>query len=109
MKKALTYDDVLLVPQYSTVKSRSDVELAQNLDSNIVLEIPIISSPMDTVTETKMACAMASMGGLGILHRYNPLMKQAEMAFHCHQKGVENIAAAIARAQRMIGKYGGFE
>ena len=95
MKKALTYDDVLLIPQYSTVKSRSDVELKQNLDSNIILNIPIISSPMDTVTETEMACAISSMGGLGILHRYNPLMKQAEMAFHCHEKGVENIAAAI--------------
>ena len=95
MKKALTYDDVLLIPQYSTVKSRGDVELEQNLDSNIVLEIPIISSPMDTVTETKMVCAMSSMGGLGILHRYNPLMKQAEMAFHCHEKGIKNIAAAI--------------
>ena len=92
---ALTFDDVLLTPQYSKVESRSDVSLSQNLDSNIKLKIPIISSPMDTITETEMACAMATAGGLGVIHRYLPLMKQAEMAFHCHKRGVKNIAAAI--------------
>ena len=91
----LTFDDVLLQPQYSTVESRKDVVLKNELDSNIKLEIPIISSPMDTVTETEMACAMAKAGGLGIIHRYNSLMKQAEMAFHCNKAGVKNIAAAI--------------
>jgi len=95
MHKSLTYDDVLLVPQYSTVESRKDIDLGQSLDSNIKLNIPIISSPMDTVTETEMACVMSDAAGLGILHRYKPLMKQAEMAFHCHKKGVKNIAAAI--------------
>ena len=94
----LALDDVLLVPQYSTVRSRSDIDLGQNLDSNIKLNIPIISSPMDTVTETEMACAMSAAGGLGVIHRYLPLMKQAEMAFHCHERGVKNIAAAIGVA-----------
>ena len=91
----LALDDVLLVPQYSTVRSRSDIDLGQNLDSNIKLNIPIISSPMDTVTETEMACAMSAAGGLGVLHRYKLLMDHAEMAFHCHERGVKNIAAAI--------------
>ena len=95
MYKGLTYDDVLLVPQYSTVESRKDIDLAQSLDSNIKLNIPIISSPMDTVTETEMACVMSEAAGLGILHRYKPMMQQAEMAFHCHKRGVKNIAAAI--------------
>ena len=95
MYKGLTYDDVLLAPQYSTVKSRKDIDLGQGLDSNIKLNIPIISSPMDTVTEIEMACVMSDVAGLGILHRYKPLMKQAEMAFHCHEKGVKNVAAAI--------------
>ena len=94
-KEFLAFDDVLLIPQHSEVETRSDVNLGQKLDSNIKLDIPIISSPMDTVTEMEMACAMSDMGGLGILHRYKPLMKQVEMAFHCHEKGVKNVAAAI--------------
>ena len=108
-KEFLAFDDVLLVPQRSEVETRSDVNLGQNLDSNIRLDIPIISSPMDTVTELEMACAMSEMGGLGILHRYKSLMKEAEMAFHCHERGVKNIAAAIGvtgdyliRAEAMV-------
>ena len=95
MKEALTFDDVLLTPQYSKIESRVDVKIEQPLDSAVRLDIPIISSPMDTVTGLEMACAMSEMGGLGILHRYKPLMKQAEMAFHCNKRGVKNIAAAI--------------
>ena len=95
MKKALTYDDVLLIPQYSTIKSRTSVNLKQNLDSNIKLEIPIISSPMDTVTGPLMAQTMNDLGGLGVIHRYLPLMDQAKLAFDCNEEGVKNIAAAI--------------
>ena len=95
MKEALTFDDVLLIPQFSTIESRQEVDLKQSLDKNITLDVPIISSPMDTITETEMACAMSAAGGLGVIHRYLPLMKQAEMAFHCHKRGVKNIAAAI--------------
>jgi len=78
-KERLAFDDVLLVPQYSTVESRSDVNLSQNLGSDIVLDIPIISSPMDTITEVKMASAMFQAGGLGIIHRYNSIEEQAAM------------------------------
>jgi len=48
MKEALTYDDVLLIPQYSDIKSRKEVDIGNNLDDNINLSLPIISSPMDT-------------------------------------------------------------
>ena len=75
----LAFDDVLLMPRLSKVKSRSDIDLSQDLDSNIKLNIPIISSPMDTVTEVKMATAMHEMGGLGIIHRYNSIDDQAAM------------------------------
>ena len=94
-KDALSFDDVLLIPQHSQVESRKNVNISQNLDSNIKLKIPIISSPMDTITETDMACTMSEVGGLGVIHRYLPLMKQAEMAFHCSGQGVKNVAAAI--------------
>ena len=95
MRETITYGDVLLLPQYSTIESRTEVDLTQNLDKNITLEIPIISSPMDTITETRMAVAMGAAGGVGILHRYKEMMKEAELAFHCHDQGVTNIGAAI--------------
>lgn len=68
----LTFDDVLIVPKYSEIESRKDVNLAVNLDPNygLPLELPIISSNMDTVTGPKMARAMRANGGIGCLHRF---------------------------------------
>lgn len=90
-KETLTYDDVLLVPQYSDIESRREVEIGNWLDQdrNIKFNLPIIASPMDTICEEKMAIAMARMGGLGIVHRYNTIEKQTEMA----ETILENVAA----------------
>ena len=77
--KALTYDDVLLVPQYSDIESRKEVDIKNDLDERICLNLPVISSPMDTVTEEQMAVAMYDIGGLGIVHRYNTIEKQCEI------------------------------
>ena len=77
MKTALTYDDVLLLPQYSDIKSRTEVDLGNDLDDKIHLDLPIISSPMDTVTEGTMARTMYKAGALGIIHRYNSIESQA--------------------------------
>jgi len=76
---ALTFDDVLLVPKRSTIRSRGDVQTSSFLVPQIRLSIPVISANMDTVTEAAMAVAMAQAGGIGILHRFMPLSKQAEM------------------------------
>jgi len=76
---ALTYDDVLLVPRYSTVKSRSDVNIRTKLTKNITINNPIISANMDTITEAEMCIAMARHGSIGIIHRFNSIEEQAEM------------------------------
>ena len=67
---ALTYDDVLLVPQYSDVKSRRKLSTSTQLTQNISMQIPIISSNMDTVTEHEMGIVMARAGGIGFIHRF---------------------------------------
>lgn len=79
MRETLSYDDVLLVPQYSAVESRTSVELGNYLDENLYLPLPIIASPMDTISEKEMAIAMARAGGLAIIHRYNTIEQQETM------------------------------
>ena len=74
---ALTYDDVLLVPQYSAVDSRRALSTQTKLTKQITLQIPIISANMDVVTESEMAIAMAREGGIGIIHRFLSIDEQA--------------------------------
>ena len=74
-----TYDDVLIKPRYSNIKSRKNVNLYSQLTPNVHLNVPIISSNMDTITEDKMAIEMAKLGGLGIIHRYCSIQQQVEM------------------------------
>jgi len=69
-REGLTFDDVLLVPKYSDITSRSQINLQTKLSKNISLNIPLISANMDTVTESTMAIAMARQGALGIIHRF---------------------------------------
>lgn len=75
----LTFDDVLLVPKRSAIRSRSAVDTSTWLAPSFKLTIPIVSANMDTVTETQMAIAMAQAGGIGIIHRFMPIEKQVEM------------------------------
>tara|TARA_Y100000592_G_scaffold3620_1_gene5215 strand:+ start:320 stop:1360 length:1041 start_codon:yes stop_codon:yes gene_type:complete len=95
-KEAVTYDDMLIVPQYSDIESRKEVDIGTNLGHR-KFRIPIISSPMDTVTEAEMAIAMYRSGGLGVLHRYNTIEEQQRMARGVidHSEWSGNIAAAI--------------
>ena len=75
IKEALTFDDVTLVPKYSEVLP-SDVDTSIKLTETLKLKIPLLSSAMDTVTESKMAIAIAKAGGLGIIHRNLDIKKQ---------------------------------
>ena len=74
---ALTYDDVLLVPQYSDVDSRRLLSTKSWLTKNIALQMPIVSANMDVVTESEMAITMAREGGIGIIHQiHDPLQNR---------------------------------
>ena len=75
---ALTFDDVLLVPQKSTVLPR-EVDIRTRLTNNIVMNIPLLSAAMDTVTESKMAIALAREGGIGVIHKNLTISGQVKM------------------------------
>jgi IMP dehydrogenase len=74
----LTFDDVLLVPKKSNVRSRKDVDTTTRLSRHIQLRAPIVSAPMDTVTEHAMAITIARAGGIGIIHRFMTIEQQVE-------------------------------
>ena len=90
--EALTFDDVLLVPARSEVLPR-EVELTSRFTKGITLKTPIVSSAMDTVTETAMAVAMARLGGIGVIHKNMPIEKQLEMVSEVKK---ENLLVAAA-------------
>ena len=75
--EGITFDDVLLVPQYSEVTPNL-IDLKTHLTKKIVLNIPMMSAAMDTVTESKMAIAMARQGGIGIIHKNMSIEAQAD-------------------------------
>lgn len=95
MKQTYSFDDVLMVPKYSDITSRSEVDLANDLGNNITLRCPIISSPMDTVTGASMATTLAHAGGLGIIHRYNSIEEQAREVYDAYTSGASHVGAAI--------------
>ena len=74
--EGLTYDDVLLIPNYSEILPR-EVSIQSKFSKNITLNTPIVSAAMDTVTESAMAIAMAQEGGIGVLHKNMSIKKQA--------------------------------
>lgn len=74
----VTYSDVTIVPKYSTIKSRKNVDLATRLTKNTYVDLPVIASPMDTVCGGKMANAMSVGGGVGCVHRFMSISEQVE-------------------------------
>ncbi len=91
IRTGLTFDDVLLVPRRSSIRSRSDVSLESSLTKRIRLGMPVIAANMDTVCETEMAIAMARLGGIGIIHRFLTIAVQSSMV------------AAVKAADPLVG------
>ena len=89
--KALTFDDVLLLPKYSDFLP-SEASIESKLTKNIVLKTPLISAAMDTVTESKMAISLAETGGIGIIHKNNSIDEQAAQV-----KAVKKYESGIVR------------
>lgn len=76
MNKALCYDDVLLKPRFSSIRHRSEVSIETELGNNVSLTIPILASPMDTISEAAMAACIGQLGGAAVIHRYNTIKMQ---------------------------------
>ena len=95
--EALTFDDVSLVPAHSIILPK-DVNLSTQLTRNITLNLPIVSAAMDTVTEARLAIAMAQLGGIGILHKNMSLQQQA-----AHVAKVKNFEAGVIREPFTVG------
>ena len=100
---ALTYDDVLIVPQRSAIRSRSQVSLASQLTRDIAMQTPVVAANMDTVCGWEMAATMSKLGAVGIIHRFLPIKDHAaevKRAFEVSAGGT--IGAAIGTDHDMI-------
>ena len=96
-QEALTFDDVLLLPAYSNVLPR-DVSLTTKLTRDININIPLLSAAMDTVTESRLAIAMAQEGGLGILHKNMTIEEQADEV-----RKVKKFESGVVRDPIIVG------
>ncbi len=95
-RRALSFDDVLIVPRYSELESRKSIDISVDHHKfNSALKIPIVSAPMDSITESNMALTIDSIGGLGIIHRYNSIEEQEGLVHNCYIAGASNVGAAV--------------
>ena len=78
LRECLSYDDVQIIPKYSETKHRESCDTLTRFTKNTTLTIPIVSSPMDTITEFEMAWALAHLGGIGFIHRFMDIEKQVD-------------------------------
>ncbi|MDZ4676204.1 MAG: IMP dehydrogenase [Oligoflexia bacterium] len=107
--RGLTFDDVLIVPAKSEVRSRRNPQLDTQITKKQRLSIPIISSNMDTVTESQMAIAIGKLGGLGIIHRFITIQEQVHEVRKVVEAGISVVSASIGvnddfkeRAQALV-------
>jgi len=99
LTEALTFDDVLLVPDYSDILPK-DVDLSTHLTRNIKLNIPVVSAAMDTVTESRLAIAMAQLGGIGVIHKNLSIEAQAREV-----RKVKKFESGVIKNPITVGPY----
>ena len=97
IKESLTFDDVLLLPKYSNVLP-SETDISINLTKKIQLKVPFLSSAMDTVTESKMAIAMADAGAIGVIHRNMSIKRQSKEIINVKKKKLI-VGAAVGTSE----------
>ncbi|MEH0155291.1 IMP dehydrogenase [Limibacter armeniacum] len=93
IRKAYSFDDVLIVPKYNTIRSRRDVNFQTKVTKNHSIGIPILIANMDTVCESKMAIAVGKLGGLGVIHRFLTIEEQASEIRAVKDEGLISAAA----------------
>lgn len=108
MRQALTYDDIQLIPNYSDVQSRQEIELTTSVSKNWSINIPIVGSCMDTVTEFEMASTLMEMGGVGCIHRFMSIdeqVKQVKKLAAFRETDVSLSHLPIMAAVGVVGDY----
>lgn len=93
----LTFDDVNIVPKYSEILSRKDISLRSRLTTNSAISLPIVSAPMDTVTEDDMAFEMFKNGGIGAIHRFHDIQYQCELVSRFFEKVNDHVLVLTER------------
>lgn len=93
--RGLTYDDVLIIPSRSDIRSRKDPDLSSRITKNISIPLPFISANMDTITEGDMAIGMHKLGAFGIIHRFMTIRDQTDEVIKVKEVGAQHIGASI--------------
>lgn len=101
MKYAYTFDDLQILPIYSQIESRGQCNISTQVTTNYRINVPIISSPMDTVTDSTMAISLGKLGGLGVIHRFFDIESQVNEVKQTISAGVSLVSAAIG----VVGDY----
>ena len=101
----ICFDDILMVPQYSEVLSRSSVDLKMHVGGYTWLDLPVIASPMDTVCEKDMAIAISESGGIGIIHRFMSVKNQIKMVEEVHNHNSSGLAVGAALSTNFIEEH----
>ena len=108
MRRALTYNDVNIIPKYSDIEHRDKINISTKLTKKTLIDIPIVTSPMDTITEYNMALEMMQLGGVGIVHRFMSIDEQVEIISELKQVrevNVEILKSTICAAVGVTGDY----
>lgn len=101
--EGLTYDDVLLIPQYSEIESRSNIDLSVTLSKGKKLSMPVVPANMKTVSDLEMAEEIFKLGGMAIVHRFMPIEKQVETAIELQNRGVPFVHSKKMNVMNHVG------